>query len=339
MSVSPPRSRKKSGILSTIIFCLILVVATIFILAYRQRIVDQITVWGYSASPEATNLVKRAGMNDNGIFYYYASQPALFDTSSAASFNKACSNTEKTTAILGCYSNSKIFINVISDKQLDGISEVTAAPETLHAIYNRLSDSEKTKVDKLLEDEYVALSKDKYYSDLLAFYSSYEPGQRDNELHSIIGTEVAKISPELEAYYDQYFTNRQDVVNLDVQYSSVFKSLKAKADALSGQIDSLLSTVTSLTNQYNNDAQQLKSDINSFNSRAQSGGFTSQSQFNAERAVLTGRANALDGMRATIQSDYKNYQSLVAEYNSYATQSKKLYDTINSNSLVSSPSL
>ena len=335
----PKSNNKKTRILSVIVFCLIMVLATIFIIIYRQRIIDQITVWGYTASSETTSLVKRAGMNDNGIFYYYASQPSLYSPTSATSFNNVCNNTETTTAILGCYSANKIYIYIVADKQLDGISEVTAAHETLHAIYNRLSNSERIKVNKLLEVEYKTLSTNKYYSDLLAFYSSYEPGQRDNELHSIIGTEVAQISPELESYYNQYFENRQEVVNLDAKYSSVFKSLKAKADALSGQIDNLLAVITSLTNQYNSDAQQLKTDINTFNNRAQSGGFTSQAQFNSERSVLTGRATALDATRATIQSDYTNYQSMVAEYNSYATQSKKLYDTINSATLVSSPSL
>ncbi|MCX6728550.1 MAG: hypothetical protein NTV39_02165 [Candidatus Saccharibacteria bacterium] len=338
MSVSLQKNRKKNRILPTIIFCLILVIATIFLLAYRQRIVDQITIWGYKPTTEATNLVKRAGMNDNGIFYYYASQPSTYSSDSAASFNKVCNDSETTTAILGCYSGNRIYIYVVADKQLDGISEVTAAHETLHAIYTRLNDKEKKRVDSLLESEYKVLSADKYYSDLLAFYSSYEPGQRDNELHSIIGTEVAKMNPELEAYYDQYFSNRQEVVNLDSQYSGVFKSLKAKADDLSVQIDKLLATITSLTSQYNTDAQRLKEDISSFNNRAQSGGFTSQSQFNNERAVLTGRASDLDAIRATIQSDYKDYQALVAQYNSYATQSKKLYDTINS-TLVSSPSV
>lgn len=338
MSVSPQKSRNKNRILPTIIFCLILVIATIFLLAYRQRIIDQITVWNYSPSAEATNLVKRAGMNDNGFFYYYASQPTLYDTNSAASFNKVCSNTEKTTAILGCFSGNKIYINFISDKQLDGISEVTAAHETLHAIYTRLSDNEKKRIDNLLENEYKTLSVDKYYSDLLAFYSSYEPGQRDNELHSIIGTEVAKMNPELETYYDQYFSNRQEVVNLDAQYSDVFKSLKTKADNLLVQINQLSTTIPTLSNQYNIDAQKLSSDISLFRSRENNGGFSSQSQLSSEVAALNQRIDQLNATRTTIQADIKNYQSQVAEYNSIATESKKLYDTINS-TLVSSPSV
>ena len=342
MSVSPQKSRNKNRILPTIIFCLILVVTTIFLLAYRQRIVDQITVWGYKPSTEATNLVKRAGMNDNGIFYYYASQPSTYSPDSAANFNKVCNNTETTTAILGCYSGNKIYVYIVADKQLDGISEVTAAHETLHAIYSRLSDGEKNRVDKLLEDEYKTLANNKYYSDLLSFYSSYEPGQRDNELHSIIGTEVAKMNLELEAYYDQYFSNRQEVVNLDAQYSDVFKSLKTKADNLLVQINQLSAIISTLSNQYNIDAQKLKSDISLFKSRENNGSSSSQSQLNSEGAALNQRIDQWNAtsttIQATIQADIKNYQSQVAEYNSYVTEFKKLNDTINS-TLVSSTSV
>jgi hypothetical protein len=192
--VSNQKNRKKSGILSSIILCLVLIVAAILIFVYRQRIVDQIDFWEYKPSAEATNLIERAGMNSKGIFYYYASQPTLYSSNTAADFNKSCNNTETTTAILGCYSSDKIYIYVVTDKQLDGISEVTAAHETLHAIYDRLSGGEKTKVDKMVEAEYKTLAGDQYYADLLTFYNSYEPGQRDNELHSIIGTEVAYLN-------------------------------------------------------------------------------------------------------------------------------------------------
>jgi hypothetical protein len=338
MFLSIRRSKRKTKIYTTITICFVLIVVTIFLILFRQRIIDQITVWGYSPSSQATSLVQRAGMNDNGIFYYYASQPSLYNPSTSSDFNKVCNNTEKTTAILGCYSGNKIYIYVVEDKQLDGISEVTAVHETMHAIYNRLTDSEKTRINKLLENEYSLLSGNKYYADLLAFYSSYEPGQRDNELHSIIGTEVAQLDPELESYYSQYFSNRQEVVNLDVKYSTVFKTLKDKADKLSAEIDNLSVSISVRSNQYNADAQKLNSDITTFNERAQNGGFTTQSQFNNERAVLTNRAAELENRRLTIQSDIKYYQSQVAQYNSIATESKKLYDTINS-SLVSSPSV
>jgi hypothetical protein len=240
-------------------------------------------------------------------------------------------------AILGCYDGQYIYIYNVTNTQLNGIRDVTAAYEMLHAAYKRLSQNDLADVNSLIEAEYNKQN-DPAIKQLVNFFAVSEPGQHDNELFSIIATQIPNISPRLETYYSRYFTDRQTVVSLYNKYIDVFKSLKTKADNLSTQIDNLLATITSLSSQYNTDAQQLKTDINSFNSRAQNGGFTSQSQFNSERAVLTGRATTLDATRATIQSDNANYQSMVAQYNSYATQSKKLYATINS-TLVSSPSL
>ncbi len=335
--MSRPQSKKNFRILPIFTFCLIMVVAIIFITAFRQRIIDQVTVWEYKPSLQATSLIERSGMNSNGMFYFDASQPSLYNQSTATAFNKVCNNEEMSTAILGCYTGNQIYIYQVTDPQLAGISVVTAAHETLHAIYARMGATEKVKVDQMLEAEYAVLSKNSYYSSLMAFYSTYEPGQRDNELHSIIGTEVANLNPALEQYYDQYFSNRQDVVNSYNQYNNVFKSLQDQANAISKQIDSLMATITSLSSQYNSDANVLKDDISSFNIRAQNGDFVSQADFNEERDVLTGRALALDVRRATIESDYTTYQNLVSQYNSYATQSQKLYNTINS-TLVSSPS-
>ena len=307
-------------------------------IVYRQRIIDQVSYWSYKPSTQISDLIAKTGMNDNGKFYFYASQPALYTSSNASAFNAACEKVETTAAILGCYNGNKIFIYDVTDKQLDGINEVTAAHETLHAIYARLDNSEKTKVDKMVEAEYQKISGDKYYADLTAYYAKAEPGQRDNELHSIIGTEIANLSPDLEKYYDQYFSNRQEVVNYDMKYTSVFKSLKTRADQLVSQLDTLSASINTRTTQYNTDANQLNNDIAAFNAKATSGDFTSQAEFNSERATLVARVNALEAIKLNIQSDKTTYESLLNEYNSIATESKKLYDSINS-SLVSSPSL
>ncbi len=329
---------KKSGIIVTVVVCLLLVSISFLLIINKQYIIDQITFLQYKPTAEVANLADRAGMNDRGKFYFYASQPSTYSPANAATFNKYCDKIESTTAILGCYNNSKIYIYDVTDKKLDGISEVTATHETLHAIYARLDYEEKTKINKLLDSEYTKLANDKYYADLMLFYSNTEPGQRDNELHSIIGTEVSVISPELESYYNQYFSNRQKVVNLDIKYSSAFKTLKNQADSLTKQIDSLSVSITSGTAQYNDDAMTLNGDIANFNSRANSGDFSSQYQFNNERASLNQRVINLDQERTNIESDISKYKFLISEYNSIATESSKLYDAINS-TLVSSPSV
>ncbi len=50
----------------------------------------------------------------------------------------------KRNAILGCYNPSSrdIYIYNVTNSELDGVKEVTAAHEMLHAAWERLSESE-----------------------------------------------------------------------------------------------------------------------------------------------------------------------------------------------------
>lgn len=330
---SQPNGSKKSSVISAFLISLILITITFFAVINKQLIIDQISYWQYQPTSEISNLVSRIDFNNYGKFIFYSSQPKLDGTQN---FNSECNRVEATTSILGCYSNGRIYIYNVTDKTLDGVREVTAAHETLHAIYARMSSSEKSEVDKLVEAEYDKLKGDQAFADMIAYYDRSEPGQRNNELHSMIGTEVADISTQLEAHYKKYFTDRQKIVALNKQYISVFKTLKSKAAELSAQLDALSADITAKTNQYNADINTLNNDIDTFNVRATSGDFTSQSQFNYERSVLASRAAVLESTRQDIQSDMSNYDSILAEYNSIASESQKLYNTIDS--LLASPS-
>ncbi len=77
-------------------------------------------------------------------------------------------------AILGCYVTQRIYIYDVKDAKLDGIREVTAAHEMLHAAYERMSSSEQTKVNALLEVEYEKLRNDKDLAERMAFYARTE---------------------------------------------------------------------------------------------------------------------------------------------------------------------
>ncbi len=305
------------------------------ILLNRQHILDQIAVWQYQPSSDIASLADRAGMNDGGKFLYYASQPKLDGTQT---FNNECQRIETSSAILGCYVNSRIYIYNVTDSQLDGIREVTAAHEMLHAAYQRMGDDEKKTVDALLEAEYTKLANDPDFQERMAFYARTEPAERDNELHSIIGTEVASISPELEAHYSHYFTNRQQVVALSQKYKSAFTNLTNQASQLATELDTLASRISAQSAQYNADVKTLNADIAAFNQQAASGGFLSQGQFNSQRATLLARVSALDAERDAINSDIATYNSKLATYNGIATQSEQLYNSINS-TLAPAPSV
>lgn len=317
----------KSRVVASIIISILLITSSILIIFYRQHIIDQITVWQFHPTTEIASLASSGGMNSNGKFIYYASQPKL---DSSSNFNKVCNRVENTTSILGCYSNSKIYIYDVTNAKLDGIREVTAAHEMLHAAYQRMSSDEKTKINALLQIEYKKLANNKDFTDLIAYYDRAEPGERDNELHSVIGTEVANIDPALETYYTQYFSDRSDTVTLYAKYSSVFQDLTDRANALVKQLNALAASIPNGSSEYNLDIKTLNADITSFNKRAESGGFSSQAQFNSERSVLLTRISNINLVKSGINSDIEKYNSLLAEYNTIATESKKLYNSIDS---------
>lgn len=301
----------------------------------RQYIQDQVNAWQFEPSSAVQQLATLSGMNQKGEFYFYASRPSL---ETAADFNAKCDKKEENTAVLGCYTGQRIYIYDVTDERLDGIRSVTAAHEMLHAVYERMTEAELDSLNKLLEAEYAKLRDDPEFAKRMEFYARTEPGQRDNELHSIIGTEVASISPALETYYKKYFSNRGKVVALHASYSSVFESLQKRGEELSSQLHALGNKIEEDTAAYNEGVEQLNANISEFNSRAEGGGFDSQAQFNGERAALLARADELNMARTSINSDIRYYETLRQELAGIASQSQELNRSINS-SLAPPPSL
>jgi hypothetical protein len=329
------RRNQNHGHTAALVIVVLSLLAALLLVANRQYVVDQVSVWQYKPSADIVSLADRSGMSDTGKFYFYASHPKVED---AQAFNSDCGRKEASTAVLGCYNGQSIFVYNVSNGQLDGIKEVTAAHEMLHAAYARMGDAEKTKINKLLEVEYAKLKSNKDIAERFAFYDRTEPGERDNELHSVIGTEIAAISPELEAHYRTYFSNRARVLALHDKYASVFAELQAKGDALTRQLVDLKNAITSQTEAYNASVSALNNDIDSFNQRANSGGFSSREEFDSERADLVARADQLDATRSTINAEIVQYNSLRKQLKSVASQSNELNQSIDS-SLAPAPSL
>lgn len=322
----PQRSNVRGIVFSIIISCAI-AGGSLWLLYNKQFVIDQVTIWQFRPTADVTDLAERAGLGSYGKFLYLASQPSIEE---AENFNVVCDRVENITSILGCYSGYRIYIYDVTNLQLDGIREVTAAHETLHAAYIRMSTEEQAELNILLEAEFNKLEANNEFSDRMDFYARTEPGQRDNELHSVIGTEISNLSPELEAHYDKYFADRQKVVELDAKYSSVFTTLEDRANELVAQLNALALSISNNSSQYDSDISILNRDILSFNSRANNNGFASMSQFYYERSLLYNRVANLETMRLGIVDDISLYNTLLDEYDSSAAQLKKLYTSINS---------
>ncbi|MGB3023257.1 MAG: hypothetical protein WBB39_00420 [Candidatus Saccharimonadales bacterium] len=328
----PPKSRHsfvRLGIL------LVLLAGAVWVLLNRQFVIDQLTVWQYKPSSDITAIANRASFNDTGRFLFYASRPQISDR---AEFNRQCRRLVEKTAILGCYVNRQIFVFDITDQRLDGIKEVTAAHEMLHAAYDRLSTSEKTRVDALISQQAERIT-DQKLRDRLALYDQTEPGERLNELHSILGSEIDNLSSELETYYKQYFTDRAALVALSNKYETVFNEIEAKQTSLIDELNRLADQVSAASDVYTKALATLQADINNFNARARSGGFTSQAAFNTERDRLLARQEKLQADRLAINANIDVYNQKKAELDALNTTAEGLQKSINSTALPEAPAL
>ncbi len=329
--------KKKSsfgGMIAGSIFSLVMFGLAAFLILNRQYIYDQWNVWHYQASSQINTISDRAGLSDKGKFYLAASDTVVED---ATQFNTNCARQEAKNPILGCYTNLHIYIYNVTNSELDGIEEVTAAHEMLHAAWDRLSDSEKTRIGNMLDAEYAKIATPELKT-RMDYYNRNEAGERQNELHSILGTEFGNLTPDLEKYYSQYFTDRQKVVALHNKYESIFTQLSTQADTLYNQLTALGKKITGESATYNKDATTLSNDIQDFNNRAKAGSFTSTAEFNSEREALLARTTALEVERTSLNAEISSYNDMYTKYQALTVRTQQLNNSIDS-TVAPAPSL
>lgn len=311
-----------------LLFSLVTLSVALLIVIYRQDILDRYNVMNYTPSAEIQAIVDRAGFSDAGTYLFYASRPLLQDRDA---FNDSCrSVATEQTAILGCYAAQRIYLFDIDDPKLDGVKEVTSAHEMLHAVYDRLPTDKKDSINDMLEMQSQNLgAEQKRIDELLGQYAETQPGERLNELHSILGSEIATLSPELEKYYAEYFSDRASLVRLAQQYQTVFNELQQRQDILVRELNQLADLVDEQNAAYRRNLQVLETDIASFNRRAGSGSM-SREAYNSERSVLLARQSSLRQEYDAIQGLIERYEAKRAELAAINSESEALNRSINS---------
>ena len=323
-----PPQRKKPHKFFRVFLVVAVVTGVLLALLYRQQLVDQFVVWQHPATSDITTVGSRAGLNSTGIFYLAASRTGIVDRTT---FNNACGSLlNEKTVILGCYdpASKRIFVYNIDDQQLDGIRETTASHEMLHAAYDRLLPYEKPRIERLLQEQRKKIT-DQRILDLIASYEQSEPTEIVNELHSIFGTEVRSLTPELEQYYRRYFSDRQKVIDLKEKYEQVFSDLENRQNQLVSELDNLAASVNTRSEQYELDLATFNDDVETFNSWAATAA-VSESDFYARRSRLVARGDELETTRQGINSDIERYNSLKRELDSLNLQAEELNHSIDS---------
>jgi hypothetical protein len=293
-----------------------------------QRVTDQLAVWSFEPSSELEGYVDRALFTDEGQFLFFASRPVI---SPEGEFDSVCATRTEDVGILGCYlpDDQTILLYDVTDARLDGLEEAVAAHELLHAVWDRLSRTDRDVLAPLLEAEVAARADDEALAQTLAFYAENEPAERLNELHSIVATEFGDISPELEAHYSKYFSDRSVIVALHAMSNAVFEEQAQAIDELVAEIDALAASIDDDYARYNTGYDELNAEIDDFNDRADSGDFNSQAEFDAERAALVNRQSSLESLYASIEARVTQYDELVEQLDGLNAVLADLNESIN----------
>ncbi len=305
---------------------LLIAAGFVFALFERQAISDWWILHSYQPTAEVQTLAQATTMTAEGTHLFYVSQAQVDDKQQ---FNRDCPTTElRETLTLGCYTHAHIYVLKVAKLSLAASMRVSAAHEMLHAAYSRLSDNERAKIDNLIRSFYPTI-KDKDFKELIATYQRTEPGQLLNELHSLIPSEIETISPELESYYRQYFSDRQQIVKAFQAYRSVFKHIDDHRAELLGQLSDLKHQIDSLEVDYNAASAQADSLSAQISALRQQGKVEESNQLVSAQNAAASQANRL---ASQITALIDQYNQLVGEINSLALEENDLVSSLDSHS-------
>lgn len=294
----------------------------ILALVFRQDIYDQWRLSQYDPSARIEQIATKTTMTDEAQKYFYVTHPQIDKQST---FNEHC-DIEEYSIILGCYNGQNIYLYDIKDKRLQGIVEVTAAHEMLHAAYDRLSNSDQAHVDEMTAAAFKKIDS-KRIQRSIAQYKKADPGVVPNELHSILGSEVRNLPAELEDYYKQYFTNRKSVVALSEDYEQEFSTRENKVAQLDKELASLKATVDANEAQLVIDSAAIEAERMRMDGLRASG---NTSAYNAAVDGFNARVGAYNNLVQITTIQIEQYNAKVKERNDLAGEIDGLIKSIDS---------
>ncbi len=303
---------------------LVLLLGALVLMVKNPRYVsDWIALRGYIPSQRVVEIADTTTMTDKARRVFYVYDPQI-ETSEV--FNKHCTIRE-VSIVLGCYDGSGIYVYDVADPRLKGVQEITSAHEMLHAEYDRLSQSERERIDSLTQKQFQTLSNERILTTIKA-YRARDPSIVPNELHSILATEVRNLDPGLEEHYRQYFTDRAALVTLSESYEQVFTDIKAKVERLDAELILLKAQIDALEADLGSRADEITVDRAELDSLSAS---KNTAEYNA-------RVPSYNQSVESYNTDLEKYRGLIREYNtkvetrnSVTVEQNDLIDSLSSN--------
>lgn len=314
--------RKHAWLLTNLFLTAVLVGAGYFVVVFRQDIQDWWALRNYTPPANIVAIADETAMVGYARDMFFVSQPKVEDSEA---FNLHCTHTGEKSVVLGCYVAQKIYLYNVTDVRLDGVVEVTAAHEMLHAVYERMDADEKARVDAMIEAELPKVT-DERLQGLIALYAETEPGEKLNEMHSILGTEYPGLSPELEAYYKQYFSDRTKVVALAQKYQGAFTASQVRIADMSGRLQGLKQKIDGNTEEINRQRAEIESESERLNNLRG----TDTAAYNAAVPGYNAKTRVYNNLVLATRQLIEEYNQLVIEHNNEAAAQSSLYRSLDS---------
>jgi hypothetical protein len=151
-----------------------------------------------------------------------------------------------------------------------------------------------------------------------------------NELHSMVGTEVANLPPELAAYYAQYFTDRNTVLAYRNDYEGVFNQRQDTVTADDAQLNIWKSEINEDESSLDGEEARLNEENSQLQVLLAEG---QDDEYNAEVPGYNAAVGNQNSLASQTRQLIAEYNSMVTARNNAALEVNQLYQTISSQPL------
>ncbi len=206
--------------------------------------------------PALEDLVAGAGMTDLGRQLFLSATPTVEDP---ATLVQSCAAVDATAGpdgahTFGCLIDGQIHLRSFPPEVQD-LVYVVAVHELLHVVYGRLTRAERASLIPELE---AVRQGNAVLEERLEVYAAVAE-DTPNEVHSLLGSEFADLTPVLEAHYARYFDRARvlDVFQRTLgDREDEIRALKVSIESMEARLDAIQAQL---------DAQEAVGDIEGFN--------------------------------------------------------------------------
>lgn len=323
----------KRVIVRVLAIALLIALAAAGVIAFmnRQLINDQIAANRFDAPKSIVQLTDNLDVTDSGQRIFWASTPTL---DASQNFNAQCSQVDHSEEghILGCYTRGNIHLFEVTDERLNGIVEVTAAHELMHATFARLGQDERAQLTRKLNRLYQDLIPDNpQLEERMSVYSSLSKTAFANELHSVFATELRELPDWLEEHYATWFQDRSVIIDYFDSYHAVFEELTARANELETEMTALRADVEKRSADYDAAVEQFNSEWENFVARNEAFEFSSNpDEFYRLRDDFYARRDALGEEMRSLNADIERYETMRTELMALSELNRELEQQLDS---------